>query len=121
MEESPFDHALQLFDVAGPAAAGQYLQRFRTQMFLGHVVLGAHFRQDMVGQHGNILHPFPQRRDTHDRIQYHFKQLAAEQPFVCQTFQVAVAGCDHTDIQLFPFMRSRHGQAVPQNVRQPVP
>ena len=112
MEESPFDHALQLFDVAWPAAAGQHLQRFRAQMFLGHVVLGAHFRQDMVGQDGNILYPLPQRRDAHDCIQHHLKQLAAEKPLVRQAFQVAVASGDYADIQFLPLSRSADRQAV---------
>ena len=112
MEESPLDHALQLFDIAGPAAACQHFQRFGGQVLLGHVVLGAHFRQDMVGQDGNILYPLPQRRDAHDCIQHHLKQLAAEKPLVRQALQIAVAGGNHADVQFLPLPGSADGQAV---------
>ena len=59
MEKRPFNNTLQLLDVTGPAVTCQHLQRVRRQTFLGHVILGTHFRQYMVCKNCYILDPFP--------------------------------------------------------------
>ena len=70
MEECLLDNSLQLFDITGPAAACQKIQRFRRQTFRRQIMLRRHFSQNMGSDDLNIFHALAQRRNTHCRIQY---------------------------------------------------
>ena len=68
LEETLFDNALLLLDIAGPIIAGQQLQRRRRQPFCLQRVLLGQFAQDISGNLGDIGLPVPQRRRAQHRL-----------------------------------------------------
>ena len=100
MEEGLLNHALQLFDVAGPAAIQQQGNSLGGQAFLGQIVLRTHLHQNMTRNNLDILHAFAQGRHAHGSIQNKLVQLATEESLISQTLQIGVTGGDNPHIKL---------------------
>ena len=97
-EQRLFQDALQLADVARPGVGAQPRQRLRSDLAHLAAQLAVEAAQVLLDQHGQIVAPFAQRRQSDREDAEPVEQVGTELALAGPAFQVAVGGRDQPHV-----------------------
>jgi hypothetical protein len=92
-QHRPFQHGLELADVAGPGVGGEPGQRAVRHALDGHAVAGSDCAADVLDEERQVVQPVPQRRHHEDNAPQGVVEIRAESLRADGLDQVS-ASCD---------------------------